>query len=64
MLKALDRIIPILCFAIILWPFATCAVAFPYAIFVTLTGIAIAPALAAYSAIPLAIYWAGKAWDI
>jgi len=62
MLLAFDRILPVLCFAVIMWPFATCAVAFPYAIFVTLTGIAIAPAFAAYSAIPLAIYWASKVW--
>lgn len=64
MLIAFDRIIPVLCLAIIMWPFATCAVAFPYALFVTLTGIAITPALAAYSAIPLAIYWAVKVWAI
>jgi len=64
MTNAIDRIIPILCLAIIMWPFAICLVAFPYAIFVTLTGIALAPAIGAYSAIPIAIYWAWKVWEV
>ena len=64
MLIAFDRILPILCLAVIMWPFAICLVAFPFAIFVTLTGIAIAPAVASCAAIPLAIYWASKVWAV
>jgi hypothetical protein len=63
MLNAIDRIIPVLCFAVILWPFAIMPFAFVVALFTTLTGIAIMPALTACAAIPLSIYWAGKVWQ-
>ena len=64
MLIALDRIIPILCIAVILWPFAIVPFAFVMALIASIFGLAVVPAIAAYGAIPLAIYWAGKAWAI
>lgn len=60
MLIALDRIIPILCIAVILWPFAIVPFAFVMALIASIFGLAVVPAIAAYGAIPLAIYWAGK----
>ena len=64
MLIALDRIIPILCIAVILWPFAIVPFAFVMALIASIFGLAVVPAIAAYGAIPLAIYWAGKVWAI
>lgn len=62
MLIAFDRIIPVLCFAVILWPFAIVPFAFASALVASIFGLAVVPAFAAYGAIPLAIYWAGKVW--
>lgn len=64
MLIAFDRIIPVLCLAIILWPFAIMPFAFVTAIIASIFGFAVVPALAAYGAMPLAIYWASKVWAI
>lgn len=62
MLNALDRIIPILCIAIIIWPFAIMPFAFASALLTVALGFTIAPAFVACAAFPLAIYWAGKVW--
>ena len=64
MTNVFDRIIPVLCIAVIIWPFAIMPFAFVTALIASIFGFAVAPALAAYGAIPLAIYWAGKAWAI
>lgn len=62
MTNALDRIIPVLCIAIIIWPFAIVPFAFASALIASIFGFAVVPAIAAYGALPLAIYWAGKLW--
>lgn len=62
MLNALDRIIPILCIAVIIWPFAIMPFAFVTALIATIFGFSVVPAIVAYGAIPLAIYWAGRVW--
>ena len=64
MLNALDRIIPVLCIAVIIWPFAIMPFAIASALIASIFGFAVAPALAAYGAIPLAIYWANKIWSV
>lgn len=64
MTNAFDRIVPVLCIAIIIWPFAIMPFAFVTALIASIFGFAVVPALAAYGAIPLAIYWAGKVWAI
>lgn len=62
MTNALDRIIPVLCIAVIIWPFAIVPFAFVLALIASIFGLAVVPAIAAYGAIPLAVYWAGKLW--
>lgn len=61
--NALDRIIPILCIAIIIWPFAIMPFAFASALIAAIFGFGVVPAIAAYGAIPLAIYWANRIWS-
>lgn len=61
MTNAFDRIIPILCIAVIIWPFAIVPFAFISALIASIFGFGVVPALAAYGAIPLAIYWASRA---
>jgi hypothetical protein len=63
MLNALDRIIPILCIAIIIWPFAVMPFAFVSALLTVALGFTIAPAFVACVAFPLSIFWAGKVWE-
>lgn len=64
MTNTFDRIIPILCLAVIIWPFAIVPFAIASALIASILGLAVAPAIAAYGAIPLAVYWAGKVWAI
>lgn len=64
MLNAIDRIIPILCIAVIIWPFAIMPFAFVMALVASIFGFAVFPALVAYGAFPLAIYWAGRVWAV
>jgi hypothetical protein len=62
MTNAFDRIIPVLCIAVIIWPFAIVPFAFASALLASIFGIALFPAFVAYGAMPLAIYWASKLW--
>lgn len=62
MLIAFDRIIPVLCFAVIIWPFAIMPFAFASALLTVVFGFTIAPPLVACAAVPLAIFWASKLW--
>lgn len=64
MLNAIDRIIPVLCLAVIIWPFAIVPFAIASALVASIFGLAVIPAIAAYGAIPLAIYWANKIWSV
>lgn len=64
MTNALDRIIPVLCIAIIIWPFAIMPFAFASALLTVAFGFTIAPAFVACAAFPLSIFWASKIWSV